>query len=107
MYRKCDIALIMMFTRHPSYIPFELMASKCLVVTNENPANLWLLHDGENCLLSHASATTLCETLERGLSNNEMRKKIIDQAYKLMTMQYAHWDNEMEKIYLYMVGRST
>jgi spore maturation protein CgeB len=97
------VALVMMFTRHPSYIPFELMACKSLVVTNDNPANHWLLHNGENCLLSHASATSLCETMKKGLIDAELRKEITSNAFKQIETQYSSWDKEIEKIYQYMI----
>lgn len=102
LYRKCDAALIMMFTRHPSYIPFELMASKCLVVTNYNPANIWLLHDGENCLLAHASASALSELMEKGLKDQDLRNRITDNALNQIAKNYSNWDGEMEKIFSYI-----
>ena len=34
LYRACDAGLVAMATRHPSYLPFELMASGAVVVTN-------------------------------------------------------------------------
>jgi glycosyltransferase involved in cell wall biosynthesis len=61
LYRTCHAGLVMMFTRHPSYLPLELMASGSLVVTNTNPATRWLLQDGENCRLAEASATSLAD----------------------------------------------
>jgi len=101
LYRKCDVALSMMFTRHPSYIPMQLMASGCLVVANLNPANAWLFHDRENCLLSPASASSLCETIIEGLNNTKLREKIINNALSTIN-NHTSWDEEMEKIYLFM-----
>jgi O-antigen biosynthesis protein len=98
LYRRCDLGLIMMFTRHPSYIPFELMASGCLVVTNFNRANTWLLHNKVNCLLSPASASCLCQTIEEGLNNIEQRKRIVANALGLIAA-YSNWGKEIEKIY--------
>ena len=59
LYRSCHAGFVMMMTKHPSYLPFELMACGAIVVTNFNPANTWLLKDGENCLLSAPSASCL------------------------------------------------
>lgn len=39
LYRTCHVGLVMMMTKHPSYLPFELMACGCSVVSNINPAN--------------------------------------------------------------------
>lgn len=101
LYRRCDVGLIMMFTCHPSYIPMELMASGCLVVTNFNSANTWLLHNNANCLLSYASADTLCDTIEEGLVNVEKRKRIISNALETVR-KYDDWNREFEKIYAFM-----
>jgi glycosyltransferase involved in cell wall biosynthesis len=102
LYRTCEAGLVMMFTRHPSYLPFELMASGCLVVTNENPATRWLLRDGENCLLSAPSASALAETLERGLTDRALRDQITATALAEIQASYADWDTQMAKIFRYM-----
>jgi glycosyltransferase involved in cell wall biosynthesis len=44
------MGLVFMMTPHPSYQPFEYMASGCVVATNVNDANAWLLND-DNALL--------------------------------------------------------
>lgn len=102
LYRTCAAGLVMMFTRHPSYLPFELMASGALVVTNFNPATTWFLKDGENCLLTEASATCIAETLEQGLTDHALRHRITAQAACQIQESYANWDREIEKIYRYM-----
>ena len=103
LYQECQAGLVMMFTRHPSYLPFELMASGALVVTNHNPATKWMLHDRENCLLSAPSATSLAETLYEGLTNSELRAKITGQALSDIQQYYSDWDGQLEKLYRYMV----
>jgi O-antigen biosynthesis protein len=102
LYRRCQVGLIMMFTRHPSYLPFELMASGCLVVTNFNPGTAWFLKDKENCLLSRPSATWLAETIERGLTDEPERVRITTNASQLIREKYSDWDAQMDKIFRYM-----
>jgi glycosyltransferase involved in cell wall biosynthesis len=92
----------MMFTRHPSYLPFELMASGCLVVTNFNPATTWLLKDGDNCLLAEASPTCLADTLEAGLLNIVKRNQITAAASRNIQTNYSNWNVQIEKIYQFM-----
>ena len=46
-----------MFTAHPSYIPFEAMASGCAVLTNHNPANAWFFRPGETAWRPGASVS--------------------------------------------------
>jgi glycosyltransferase involved in cell wall biosynthesis len=92
-----------MMTCHPSYLPFELMASGALVITNSNPYNTWLLKDRENCLLAESSPTALADALEEGLSNQPLREQLVENATRLIQKQYTDWDSQMEKIYRYMV----
>lgn len=102
LYQKCHAGLVMMFTRHPSYLPFELMASGSLVVTNYNPATLWFLKDQENCMLAEVSATCIAQTLERAMLSVELRQQIVAQAVSQIVSSYGDWDNQIEKVYRYM-----
>lgn len=102
LYRTCQVGLVMMFTCHPSYLPLELMASGCLVVSNRNPATTWLLRDRENCLLSEASATCLADTLEQAVVDTSLRIRIITNSVRQVQDEYSHWDAEIEKIYHYL-----
>ena len=102
LYRTCDAGLVMMFTRHPSYLPFELMACGCCVVSNRNPHTQWFLHDGENCLLADASATNLADQLEEALLNASLRSAIIARASQDITRHYSNWQAEFEKVFAWM-----
>lgn len=48
IYRNADVGLVFMVTPHPSYQPLEYMACGCIVATNINEANRWLLDDGNS-----------------------------------------------------------
>ncbi len=102
LYRTCDAGLVLMFTRHPSYLPFEFMASGCLVVTNRNAATSWLLKDGENCLLTEPSADCIADTLERGLADHARRAQITDNALAKIRKGHADWTAQIEKIHAFM-----
>ena len=45
LYREADVGLVFMMTPHPSYQPLEYMAAGCVVATNINEANRWLLNE--------------------------------------------------------------
>ena len=102
LYRTCHAGLVMMFTRHPSYLPFELMASGSLVVTNYNPATTWFLKDGENCRLAQTSATSVAVLLEQALLDEAARQHITDNAARQIQSSFSNWEGQMEKIYQYM-----
>jgi glycosyltransferase involved in cell wall biosynthesis len=102
LYRSCDVGLALSVSKHPSYIPLELMASGALVVSNVNPAGSWLLRDGENCLLAEPTAESLSAALERGLLDAELRQRLTAQALKDIQKRHSDWASQMKKIYAYM-----
>lgn len=97
LYRKCDLGIVFMFTKHPSYLPFEFMACGCSVLTNYNPSTTWFLKDGVNCLLTEPSISCICEKIELLMNNPDLRKKITSGA--IDSLANNSWDNEIEKIY--------
>ncbi len=103
LYRGCDFGLILMFTKHPSYLPMELMASGSIVITNYNEANTWLLKDGTNCIVVEPSPTFITERLNALINNPELQKAIRDNAIK--TIESFRWENEIGKIYKFITGK--
>jgi len=103
LYRQCDAGLVMMFTRHPSYLPLEFMACGCPVVTNYNPATTWLLHDNDNCLLTRASASCISDRLYTCLTNEDLRNHIVQKGLETVH-DLNGWNAEIEKIFDYMSG---
>ncbi len=93
-----------MMTCHPSYLPMELMACGSLVVTNSNSDTSWLLKDGENCLLSAPSPSSLADRLQEGLENEALRTRITGNASSYVQTNYSCWEEQIEKIYRYMVN---
>ncbi len=102
LYRTCDAGLTFMFTKHPSYIPLELLASGCLVITNKNNANTWLLRDKVNCLLTEPTPSSILETFDTALNNYELRCSI--HANGLSIIKSLSWEKEMEKIFKFIKG---
>lgn len=100
LYRKCDIGLVFMLTKHPSYLPFELMACGCPVVTNTNSATKWFLKDGENCVLTEPSIASICEKIELLMENPALRQRLISNG--LRVIEKTNWDQEIEKIYKFI-----
>ncbi len=97
LYRSCDIGLVFMQTKHPSYQPFEFMASGMATVTNVNPATAWLLRDGENCLLTPPLPTPTAERLGRLVSDPALRARIA--AAGLEQVSRYRWDEQIEAVW--------
>jgi O-antigen biosynthesis protein len=100
LYRSCHVGLSMMFTRHPSYLPFELMACGCTVVANRNDANSWFFRDRANCFLSESTATSIAETLELAVSHWEDHSNLRNTAISdANTLTGGGWSNEYAAIF--------
>jgi O-antigen biosynthesis protein len=97
LYRSCDIGLVFMQTKHPSYQPFEYMASGMATVSNINPATSWMLRDGENCLLTPPLPTPAAERLGRLVSDRVLRQKISTAGVELVNRY--RWEDQIERIW--------
>ena len=102
LYRRSHVGFVMMMTRHPSYLPFELMGCGSLVVSNYNTANTWFLRDRENCLLAPASATALAETLEDAVRNWDMHQPIRERATREVAQHHTDWAREMDAAFAFV-----
>jgi glycosyltransferase involved in cell wall biosynthesis len=102
LYQESQVGVVMMLTRHPSYIPLELMACGCLAVTNINGWTSWLLRDGENCLLAPATASGICDTVERALLDAPLRESVRANALAMVRSDYVDWSTEAEHIFNYL-----
>jgi GT2 family glycosyltransferase len=103
LYRSCDFGLILMFTKHTSYLPIELMASGAVVIANYNQTSTWLLNDGVNCIVAEPSPTYIAEKLMHLLENSELQETLRVSALK--TIESTNWQQEMEKIYGFVTGQ--
>jgi O-antigen biosynthesis protein len=97
LYRSCDIGLVFMHTKHPSYQPFEFMASGMATVSNINPATSWLLRDGENCLLTPPLPTPTADRLGRLITDRELRARISQAG--LEEVRRYRWDEQIERVW--------
>jgi glycosyltransferase involved in cell wall biosynthesis len=102
LYRSCHMGLAMMMTRHPSYLPLELMACGSLVVVNDNPANRWLLRDHDNCLMSPSSAGCLTQTLVRAAEDYPALSEIRARAEREIEIRHSDWDATLDSIWEFM-----
>jgi GT2 family glycosyltransferase/2-polyprenyl-3-methyl-5-hydroxy-6-metoxy-1,4-benzoquinol methylase len=102
LYRRCDAGLVLSVSKHPTYIPLQLMACGALVVANDNPANGWLLRNQENCLLADPTAEVLAAALERGLLDDGLRATLTARATSNIEERHTDWAGEIERVYDFM-----
>jgi cellulose synthase/poly-beta-1,6-N-acetylglucosamine synthase-like glycosyltransferase/glycosyltransferase involved in cell wall biosynthesis len=99
LYRAADAGLVAMATRHPSYLPFELMACGAVVVTNRNPYTRWLLRDGDNSLQCEMARGDITTAVGRLIEDPVLRDSLAARANADIAAQYSDWDISCEKIY--------
>jgi len=95
LYRSCHAGLALMMTPHTSYPPIELMASGSLLITNGSKWKEWLLKHNENCLLSSSTSSSIAETVIMGLTNHDLRERLIHNALTTIS-QLPSWDSQFE-----------
>jgi GT2 family glycosyltransferase/predicted SAM-dependent methyltransferase/glycosyltransferase involved in cell wall biosynthesis len=102
LYRSCDIGLALTVSKHPSYLPLELMACGVPVVAFDNPWGHWVLQDGENSLLAKRTVDGLVESLERAVVDYELRIRLRKGALSTIAAGHAEWRPALSGIYGYL-----
>jgi len=95
LYRTCDIGFVFMLSKHPSYQPLEFMASGMATVTNINEDNLWLLKDGENCLLAQPSPACVAAAISRLVDDPELRRRVVAKGRESISFD---WGRPLDEI---------
>jgi glycosyltransferase involved in cell wall biosynthesis len=102
LYRSCDIGLVFMLTRHPSYLPLELMASGAATVSNRNPHTEWLLRHEDNALLAEPFPSLVADQVGRLVEDRELREAIVQAG--LREVRARRWENELERVWGALTG---
>lgn len=102
LYRNCDVGLALTVSRHPSYLPLELMSCGVPVVAFDNPWGHWILKDGENSLLSMRTVDGLADRLEKLCTDFELRQRLSKQALADIADRHSDWEKALAGIYPYL-----
>lgn len=99
LYRTCDIGIALSAT-NMSYLPVELMASGCPVISNEGPQVEWFCKNEHNALLVPPVPSAFLSAVTRLVESKSLRQTLAVNGRA--TIEETTWDKEMEKIYQYM-----
>jgi GT2 family glycosyltransferase/glycosyltransferase involved in cell wall biosynthesis len=102
LYRTVDVGLALTVSKHPSYLPLELMACGVPVVAFDNPWGHWVLEDGENALLAKRTVDGLVDALERAVTDHELRQRLRKGALGTIAEGHARWQPALSGIYPYL-----
>jgi glycosyltransferase involved in cell wall biosynthesis len=97
LYRSCDLGLVFMLTRHPSYQPLEFMASGMATVSNVNPHTAWFLQHERNALLAPPIPAMVADQIGRLIEDQELRERLV--ATGLEEVRRVRWDDQFERIW--------
>lgn len=102
LYRQCDIGMALTVSRHPSYLPLELMACGVPVIAFDNPWGHWLLQHNENSWLAERTVDGLVEAIVRMVRDQVLRRKLADNALKRIDMLHSDWDAALSPVFTYL-----
>jgi GT2 family glycosyltransferase/predicted SAM-dependent methyltransferase/glycosyltransferase involved in cell wall biosynthesis len=102
LYRRCDVGLALTVSKHPSYLPLELMACGVPVVAFDNPWGHWILEDGRNSLLARRTVTGLVDALEKACVSDALRRDLAVNAVADIAARHGSWDAAFRGIYDYL-----
>ncbi|MGN7190852.1 glycosyltransferase [Curtobacterium sp. MCBA15_004] len=103
VYRETDIGLTMQISRHPSYLPLELMASGVPMVAPDSEWFTWLFRDDENSQLTMRSLDDMVENLDTLIRDAQLRRKLSAGALRTIDEHHSSWDHALEHIYPFLV----
>jgi glycosyltransferase involved in cell wall biosynthesis len=102
LYRNSDVGLALTVSKHPSYLPLELMACGVPVVAFDNPWGHWILRDGENSLLAKQTVDSLADRLQRLCEDAELRRRLSGNGLADIAERHSDWDGALSGIYGYL-----
>jgi hypothetical protein len=82
------------------------MACGGLIVSNDNPANDWLLKSGYNCLLAPASASAIAQRLAYAIDRYDELHEIRRNGQELIACHHSDWDHTFSGVFAFMAGLS-
>ncbi|MGK0740675.1 rhamnosyltransferase WsaF family glycosyltransferase [Leucobacter sp. Z1108] len=100
-YQKTDIGVTMQISRHPSYLPLELMACGVPMVSPDSHWFKWLFKGDGNSLESMRSVSDLFRNLDTLVTDAQLRKRLSQGAIQTIDESHSSWDQALAGIYEY------
>lgn len=102
LYRETDIGLTMQISRHPSYLPLELMSSGVPMVAPDSEWFKWIFKDGKNSELTMRTVDDIVANLDRLVRDAELRKTLQSGALETIAENHSDWDVALDGIFGYI-----
>jgi O-antigen biosynthesis protein len=102
VYRETDIGLTMQISRHPSYLPLELMSSGVAMVAPDSDWFTWLFDDEKNSVLTMRTLDDIVASLDRLIVDKELRARISAGALESIRERHSDWDAALDGVYAFL-----
>ncbi|TFD82683.1 glycosyltransferase [Cryobacterium fucosi] len=102
LYRETDIGLTMQISRHPSYLPLELMSSGVPMVAPDSDWFTWLFSDEENSLLTMRTLDDIVAKLDKLVRDPELRRELSQNALATIATGHADWEVALNGVFAYI-----
>lgn len=99
LYRETDIGITLQISRHPSYLPLELMASGVAMVVPDSPWFRWLFQPGENARTTMMTYQEVVAGLDELVRDAETRRRIAAAGEATIDERHSDWDAALDGIY--------
>jgi O-antigen biosynthesis protein len=100
LYRTCDLGLAFSGT-NLSYLPVELMSSGVPIISNKGDHVEWHCKHLVNSFLADPTPTAIFNAFKSLYDNKQLRQNIVTGG--LQTMDQLSWEDEIEKVYDYLL----
>lgn len=101
IYRETDIGLTLQISRHPSYLPLEIMGSGATMVAPDSPFFQWLFTD-ENSNQAMRTVDDVVQRLDELIVDEQRRRTLQQGALATIDAGHADWDAALDHIYDYL-----
>lgn len=102
LYRTCDVGVALTLSKHPSYLPLELMACGVPVVAFDNPAGDWILDHERNSLRCPRTVDGLADAISRLVEDPGLRARLSASAVDSIRDGHASWSAALGEIYQFL-----
>ncbi|MDR6973252.1 glycosyltransferase [Leifsonia shinshuensis] len=99
LYRETDIGITLQISRHPSYLPLELMASGVAMVVPDSPWFRWLFQPGENARTTMMTYEEVVAALDELVRDADTRRRIAAAGTATIDERHSDWDAALDGIY--------
>ncbi|TXN28244.1 glycosyltransferase [Lacisediminihabitans profunda] len=104
LYRETDIGVTMQISRHPSYLPLELMSSGVAMVAPDSHWFRWLFRGGKNSVLTRRTYDDLVNNIDLLIRDKDLRQSVSRESLATIASDHSDWDVALDGVFGYMVN---